>query len=370
MNFPRIEHIDDVLPHIEGRKEFKVMVRPEATTIDYVLQTPETFSHPILKECRGIKFCNETGEIIARPFQKFMNLGEKPDEEVGRDFSEAEVWEKRDGSLLHYITFNGEVRACTKAGITDVSTQAESELQLPESTLVRIGVMLGQGFTPCFEYTSPNNRIVVKYARPKITLLAVRDNVTGNYLDVNEASMYLNIDVTRAFKVFSLQDVRAWTELEGVVLAWPDGYRLKVKADDYVLRHRVKDDMSREHRLMEIILNDSIDDLVGVVDGEDYERILAYQKYVRGGLEVTTSRLNSMLESFAGMERKGVAKLVQKHTKPVQSVFWQCYGGKGVRESLEGFILKKSNKQVNLNSVRVLFDTDVQNVLEMESTNE
>lgn len=365
MNFPRIEHIDDVLPHIEGRDEFKVMERDECTTIDYVYQSPKTFSHPILRECRGIKFCNETGRIIARPFQKFFNLGEKPSEERGRDFDEAQVWEKADGSLLHFIFYQGKLRACTKAGITDVSLKAEKELELSDKFFKVMGSLTRLGYTPCFEYVSPNNRIVVRYEEPSLKLLVIRHNTSGDYLDVN-LRMYaevLGVEVAERFPSFRLSTIKEWKDREGVVLAWPDGYRLKVKADDYVLRHRVKDDITREHRLMEIVLNESVDDLVGVVDAHDYEVVLSYQKYVLGGVQASVSRLNSMLDSFKGMERKDVAKLVAKHPKPLQSVFWQCYSGKDAREALVEFLLKKTNKQTSLDMVRVLFDNDVSEAL-------
>lgn len=38
--------------------------------------------------------------------------------------------------------------------------------------------------TPIFEYTSPTNRIVLKYNEEKLTLLAARHMITGQYLDV------------------------------------------------------------------------------------------------------------------------------------------------------------------------------------------
>jgi len=357
MNFPIINNINEVLPHLEGRKEFKVTVRDECTTIDYVFQEPTTFELPILKECRGLKFCNTTGEVIARPFQKFFNLGEKPDEEKGRDYSSAQVWEKVDGSLLHFILHNGEVRACTKAGITDVSKQAEDELNLSPEFLLGGGNYLDMGFTPCFEYTSPNNRIVVRYKEAKLVLLAVRDNLTGEYLtDIKHIASKLGIEATKQYKEFTLQAVREWKEREGVVLVWRDGYRLKVKADDYVLRHRVKDDVSREHRLLEIILNDGVDDLVGIVDDEDYQRILTFQQSVLQGLEITVKSVDEMLDKTSGMERKDVAGVVKQCNKPFQTVFWLSYDGKDPREVLVGYLLKNVNKQVNVDKVRGLYE--------------
>ncbi|CAO4143290.1 hypothetical protein [Methylorubrum extorquens] len=76
MSFPKIEHIDDVTPHVSFDKGFVVSRRPDHTVIDYVFALPETFDTPIARECRGLKF-DRDGLLIGRPFHKFFNLGER-----------------------------------------------------------------------------------------------------------------------------------------------------------------------------------------------------------------------------------------------------------------------------------------------------
>ena len=72
-----IEHIDDILPHIEGKNEFKIHHHKEGyTTIDYMFEDTNTFDNEVLLECRGIKF-DADGKILARPLHKFLNLGQK-----------------------------------------------------------------------------------------------------------------------------------------------------------------------------------------------------------------------------------------------------------------------------------------------------
>jgi hypothetical protein len=63
-DFPRITHINDVLPHILGRDEFKVMEKEGYTAITYAVAFEETFQwdsddpvgSAIRRECRGITF--------------------------------------------------------------------------------------------------------------------------------------------------------------------------------------------------------------------------------------------------------------------------------------------------------------------------
>ncbi len=78
MTYPTIHHIDDVLPHIAGRSEFVVAERDGYTAIDYNFALADTFDDPMRLECRGIKF-DADGKILARPFQKFFNIGERED---------------------------------------------------------------------------------------------------------------------------------------------------------------------------------------------------------------------------------------------------------------------------------------------------
>ena len=81
--YPWIANISQVLPLIEGRKEFIVAERDYGVIINYIMQTSDTFPEvetnddAILRECRGIIFDKVTGKITARRLEKFFNYGEK-----------------------------------------------------------------------------------------------------------------------------------------------------------------------------------------------------------------------------------------------------------------------------------------------------
>lgn len=72
----KIEHIDKLLPHVQDRKDFIIAKRDGYTVIDYGFVDNDTFDHPARVQCRGIKF-GPDGRILARPFHKFFNLGER-----------------------------------------------------------------------------------------------------------------------------------------------------------------------------------------------------------------------------------------------------------------------------------------------------
>ena len=106
----QIDHIDQLLPLIDGRKEFFVAERGRYKIIDYQILRPETFDHPGLLECRGIKF-DADGNLLARPFQKFFNLGERP-EGMPQDLDWSRphrVLEKLDGTMIHPARLEGDI---------------------------------------------------------------------------------------------------------------------------------------------------------------------------------------------------------------------------------------------------------------------
>lgn len=58
-----------------------------------------------------------------------------------------------------------------------------------------------EGSTLIFELTSRENRVVTSYEGTQIWLLAVRDNVTGNYIDINEV-------ISRFKKIINLINIQ------------------------------------------------------------------------------------------------------------------------------------------------------------------
>ena len=55
-----------------------VAERDGCTAIDYAYALPASFDDPIRRECRGLKFGRD-GALIAGPFGKFFNIGERPE---------------------------------------------------------------------------------------------------------------------------------------------------------------------------------------------------------------------------------------------------------------------------------------------------
>lgn len=189
--FPVIKHIDEVLPHVQGREEFVVADRDTFIVINYIMQTSDTFrpiTEPgdlIRRECRGMIFDKATGKVIGRRYHKFFNIMEREEtllEHINFDKPHV-ILEKLDGSMITpFITSDGVFRVGTKMGETEIAQQAK-EFILARPSLHKFCIKTcTEGYTPIFEWCSLKNRIVVAYPEDKLVLTAIRHMVTGQYI--------------------------------------------------------------------------------------------------------------------------------------------------------------------------------------------
>ena len=80
-DFPEIKTIQDVLPHIEGRDEFRVMDKDWYTVINYMVSLENTFlwdendpiGSAVRRECRGLTFDKEE-KLICRKYQGYIAI--------------------------------------------------------------------------------------------------------------------------------------------------------------------------------------------------------------------------------------------------------------------------------------------------------
>jgi RNA ligase len=126
--FPDINHINDVLPHIEGQDEFRVMEKDWYTVVNYMVAHEDTFSFirershynmKVRRECRGLIFDTKTGQLLSRPYHKFFNAGEREETAINKInlYEPHVVLEKLDGSMIRPIPTKEGFRLATKAGI-------------------------------------------------------------------------------------------------------------------------------------------------------------------------------------------------------------------------------------------------------------
>lgn len=247
--------------------------------------TPEQLrNRTLLRDMRGIIF-DRNGRVISKPLHKFHNLNEGVDNQADvLDWSEFEVYDKLDGSMIRPVIINGMIRWCTKAGVTHMTPDLEAFVERNPWYLDFARVWLDMDYTPIFEYMAPKHRIVVDYGpEEKMTLLAIRDNVTGQYLAYNELMLHcaeFEIPLVRRWEVKShtdlLTEVSDLRNAEGIIIRFPNDHRVKVKSLHYLNLHKNREAIERERYVAMMALQDSIDDLLPLVPEYIQPRLQKY----------------------------------------------------------------------------------------------
>lgn len=307
--FPVIQTINDVLPHIEGRTEFKVTVKDSYTVINYVVCKDDTFdlnangiTGAMRRECRGLIFDTHTGAIISRPFHKFFNLFEREETQPSVvDITQPHIiMEKMDGSMIRPFMLNGHIRLGTKMGITDVAMQAETFLAGHEGSEAAYDFMqecINYNITPLFEFVAPDNKIVLEYTESDLVLLAMRNNITGDYIDppkfapFNKPEEYGEVDNNL---LGFATGIKGEEDREGVVIRFADGHMMKIKNDWYVRIHKVKDLVRSERHIINLILNNELDDVLPILQEADIVKVKTTQKSYFKALDVKKAEIISL----------------------------------------------------------------------------
>lgn len=356
-HFP-FSHINDVLPHVQDRKDFVVADKGDYTVIDYVFAGEDTFDHPARIECRGIKFAPD-GSVLARPLHKFMNIGQTAETQPDKiDFSQPHVvMDKLDGSMIHPAVVNGEVVFMTRMGRTDVAVKAERHL--PGVHDFCRGLLLG-GATPIFEWTAPENRIIVRYEESALTLLAVRNNVDGTYwpgdvLAGTGVPIVTHHDPRHSSAADFLAYARAVAHQEGFVVRFDSGLWVKAKGDDYVLKHKAKDSILQEKNILALALNGGLDDVLPLLDEADARAAREYAASVGAGIAATAGRVARVVAENDNVPQKDFALNVVPVLPPLlRPVAFQVRSGQNPRDVIRARIAANTNSQSQVDANRAL----------------
>ena len=329
--FPIIRHIDDVLPHIEGRSEFIVAEREDYDVINYVVQTQHTFDmYPngfrsgrivqydyggaIRRECRGLIFYKD-GTLMSRPFHKFFNVNERDETQAYEiDLSQPHVvMEKMDGSMIRPLIVDGYLRLGTKMGVTDVAMQAEEWLakQYYEYKEWLYNCVV-DGVTPLFEWVSSNNKIVLDYKEDNLVYLGTRDNASGKYVmdkscPFDTVPQYGSVDVSLSEYV---DRQRVMENREGDIIRFASGHMAKIKNDWYVRIHKVMDKIRFDRNIVALILNEELDDALAMLPKNEADRVREFESKFATQLESKVLDYDRYwnLVVASGLDRKAYAQ--------------------------------------------------------------
>ena len=319
--FPKLNHINDVLPHIEGRDEFIVAERDGYTVVNYVVASNHTFDMEnaediggaIRRECRGLVFDND-GNLMSRPFHKFFNINEREEtlsKEIDLAYNHV-IMEKVDGSMIRPLIVENCLRLATKMGVTDVAMKAETWLASQDaSKKAWLREMVEKGVTPLFEWISPFNQIVIPYEEADLIFLGCRDNTTGEYYFDNEApftKVQLYGRVNGNLDEYIAKQ-RECENREGDIIRFASGHMLKVKNDWYVRIHKTIERITFDRNIVNLILNSEVDDAIPLLPQVQVDRVRDVEKRFTERLPIIIDHYAKYWDSVAeaGLDRKRYA---------------------------------------------------------------
>ena len=389
--FPVINHINDILPHVEGWKEFVVADKGDYVVVNYVVQTPEIFSREhegweYRREARGITFYPD-GTVAARKFGKFFNVNEREETQLMNIDLDAPhvILEKLDGSMITpFLRDESIIEFHTKMGKTEVADMVTPFIDAHPRYKEFALATLCHGLTPIFEFCSRKNRVVIDHPEDRLVLLAIRDNATGEYYDYDRlttAAGTYDIELVQQHKATFDADfmdyVRGLIGVEGFVVRFDDGHMVKCKAEDYLKLHKAKEAISQEKNVWAMILDADVDDLKGFLQDEDRVRVEEFEtvlwEQVQKNIDwIETCWKDSQSElKFAVTDERERKKhfavnMVPSWPARFKNIAFKMYDGGDARELFLDFVRKNLGTGTKLDSIRFMFNDIKFNEQEIE----
>nr|DAV36650.1 MAG TPA: putative kinase [Caudoviricetes sp.] len=248
------------------------------------------FSDNLIRNARGLTL-DMNGEILTIGYEKFFNykqLSDKDfyhyyDDKFREEFSELHddhiynVWEKLDGTFLTLgLDDNRFVAATSASTMTEFSKNAQEYFENhPYSDEIKQFIR-DENMCLFFEYTSPENQIIIPYDKEEYTLIGARKK------DINDHRIHflseekldeLGLSSARRERMTLdglLEYQRTNRETEGFVVQNEYGRLIKFKTDYWFEKHDNLGNIffgkpySRKNliMLMDAIRDDTIDDLI------------------------------------------------------------------------------------------------------------
>jgi len=210
--------------------------------------------HPVVRECRGIVLEDLTWKLIAKPFDRFFNVGEMEKEFEEFNWTDFTCVNKVDGSLIIVYFYAGEWHANTSGsfGLGNCYEYDGTWRELFWKTANIDKNLLLPWRTYIFELCTPYNRVVKDYESPTVFLLGMYSLSTSEEFsekNVDREAITLNVARPVTYHANDLSDVDKLINKmeddsvleEGVIIRDSNGVRFKWKTCKYVALHHLCD---------------------------------------------------------------------------------------------------------------------------------
>lgn len=299
-------------------------------------------------ELRGLTFVfNSDGSIYKRflLMEKFFNLNENESTslEIIKNKKIKSVYLKEDGSIINFIELpNGRILAKSKTSFDSEQAHIAQKLYDTNPKLNHfVNNSIKNNTNPIFELVGPKNRIVVKYDITELILIRLRDNGSGDYIDIDTSDF--NKPQRFSFSLMDMVNLKSeLVNIEGWIVEFVDGQKIKIKTDWYLSLHKIFTDFSqREDHLISLILDEKIDDVLSVLDFGSESRLFVEKLISKTHNKINhiKSEINRLLSDYSGDKKE----FSMKHLKNEYfSVAVKSISNKNTDQLIKEHIRKKT----------------------------
>lgn len=308
----------------------------------------------ILLQCRGL-VTDLSGNIIARPFQKFFNI----EENMHKPTEQFEIYEKMDGSLGILFHYNNKWIISSRGSFT--SEQAIEAQKILDEKYQNYHEKLNSNYTYLFEIIFPENKIIVDYfgKRELIFLTAIETHTGVEKFHESVTSIYeCNFPIVKIYKTDEISQLKKLNipNQEGYVVRFDNGERIKIKFEDYLKLHKAFTKLTNGSIFKWFSENGDINSIIEHIPDEfmkDVELIWNdFQKEYDDILyDVKTEFTNLMI--YIPLTKKEFAIACSKHK--YKNILLRLYDNKGEEDArIRSLILNQfkpiENKVINMNA--------------------
>lgn len=289
-------------------------------TYNYRIASYSDFLLPGALEARGIMFEVDSGNrplrLVSRPFKKFFNYLENPFT-LTPDFSKIKaIYDKADGTMISTFIHKGQIKFKTRKTIdADQIRAVEAYLKLNPRLQEFLDVFAWR-YTIIMEWTAPDNRIVLEYKQPELVILGMRNTEYGEELDIDifrgglfGSYLVKTVGPHKHKDDWLTNTLPKLEDIEGCVVLFVDGLRIKFKTEWYCLRHGTIDIVLTPKRLFEALLDEKYDELISINKDIPYlvDKIEKMYQIVRHYLTDMVQDVDIAWNMHKGLDRKNYA---------------------------------------------------------------
>lgn len=263
-------------------------------------------------ECRSLVINVATDELVLTPFRKFRNINECEENSLDniakkiKNASNVEISNKLDGSMQSATYYRGQY---IMAG--SMALDVENSWRLADGYKMldeRYQAMLydNDWLTFIFEYISMKDAHVVNYRKEQegLYLIGARDVRDGSeltYKEISELAKEYDILTTELYdktldQVMKEVSVHKSNEKEGFVINI-DGYKVKIKCDDYVNIHKVLSAVSSINLIIKNIADDTFDDMLSKIPQSYRDRVLKVSEVIFKYIHDTDTQVRKYIDN-------------------------------------------------------------------------